>query len=249
MDTINTEGLTVTVAEKAAALFDEVTGGGYGDALHSLHIVGSALTPDFDEKVSDINSVIVLKEMDLRFVEFLAPLGKTFKKKGIGAPLIMTPAYIGNSLDVFPIEFFDIHLIHKTVYGDDIFSGLDFDRRHLRLQCEREIKSKLIWLRQGYLSSFGDKKLLTERLAESITGYLPLFRAVIFLLGQKPPVRRRDVVTTLQEITRVDTDIFEKMLRLKHKELRLSGEELKTAFEDYYRATEKIATTIDELTA
>lgn len=248
MEKINTEGLSITVSTKTTAFLDELLGSGYAGNIHSFTIVGSALTPDFDEKSSNINSVVVLKEMDLSFIEFLAPLGKRFKKKGIGAPLIMTPDYIKGSLDVFPIELLDFKLIHKTVYGDDLFSDLEIERSHLRLQCEREIKTKLIWLRQGYLSSLGDRKLLSERLSDSIPGYISLFRAIILLLGKEPPVKRHDVVVTLQELTKIETGIFEKMLLLRRKQVTLSSEELTAAFEQYYRGTEKIATIIDELT-
>jgi hypothetical protein len=247
MEQIVTEGLSQNIASKITVFLEEILRSGHASNLHSFHIVGSALTPDFDEKVSDINSVIVFKEMDLSFVEFLAPLGKTYKKKRIGAPLIMTPPYIQSSLDVFPIELLDFKLIHKTLYGEDLFSGLEIEQKHLRLQCEREIKAKLIWLRQGYISSLGDKKLLSERFAESITGYMPLFKAIISLLGKEPPVKRLDVIRTLQEITQIETGIFEKMLLLRRKQISLSRDELITSFEQYYRATERIAKIVDEL--
>src|SRR5210317_1696018 len=101
------------------------------DKIHSVYIVGSALTRDFDPKKSDINSVIVLHEMDLKFLELLAPLGRKYGKKGIAAPLLMTPAYIDQSRDVFPIEFLNIKLLHHTVFGQDIFRDLDIDRADL----------------------------------------------------------------------------------------------------------------------
>lgn len=248
MKKINLEGLSQNIASKVTPFFEEILRSGHADNLHSFHIVGSAITPDFDEKTSDINSVIVLREMDFGFIEFLAPMGKTYKKKRIGAPLTMTPAYIQSSLDVFPIELFDLKLIHKTVLGEDIFNDLEIERHHLRLQCEREIKTKLIWLRQGYISSLGDKRLLSERLAESITGYMPLFRAIISLLGKEPPVLRHDVILAFQEIAGIETGIFEKMLLLKRKQISLSKDELTTSFEQYYKASEKIAKIIDELT-
>ena len=78
------------------------------DNIHSITITGSSLTDDFDSEKSDVNSVLVLNRMDLAFLEVLASLGKTYGKKGISAPLIMTPEYIMHSLDVFPIEFLNI---------------------------------------------------------------------------------------------------------------------------------------------
>jgi hypothetical protein len=111
------------------------------DNIHSITITGSALTDDFDLEKSDVNSVLVLHKMDLGFLELLASLGKTYGKKGISAPLIMTPEYIMHSLDVFPIEFLNIKLLHDTLFGEDLFQHLAIDRKDLRLQCERELKS------------------------------------------------------------------------------------------------------------
>ena len=54
------------------------------DKLHSVHLVGSALTQDYYPKTSDINSVIILQKMDLKFLELLAPLGKKIRQKGGG---------------------------------------------------------------------------------------------------------------------------------------------------------------------
>jgi predicted nucleotidyltransferase len=243
---LNLEGLPDNVSSMIEPFIMDILSG-YRDNIHSIYIVGSSLTPDFSPKRSDINSVVVLNDMDLGFVEFVASLGKKYRKRNIAAPLIMTPHYIHNSLDVFPVEFLDLQLIHKSVYGEDILSGLKISRDHLRLQCEREVKSKLIWLRQGYISSLGDRRLLSERLSESITGYMPLFRAIIYLLGKEPPLSRRDVVVTLQELTGVETGIFERMLLLKRREINLSKDMLTASFEEYYRATERINRIVDEL--
>ena len=113
MPELNLEKLSTVVSQKTKPFIDEILNK-YFENIHSIHIVGSAVTEDFNEKTSDINSVFVLKKMDLKFIELLAPLGKRYKKKGIAAPLIMTPEYINNSLDVFPIEFLDFILIICT---------------------------------------------------------------------------------------------------------------------------------------
>ena len=157
------------------------------DLIHSVHIVGSALTRDFDPRNSDINSVVILNQMNLKFLEFLAPLGKKYGKKRIAAPLIMTPGYIDKSLDVFPIEFFNIQTLHFTVLGEDVFQDLDIKKSDLRRQCEQELKIKLMGLRQGYIAAAGDQKILARGFAESFSGYMPLFKSIISLLGKAAP--------------------------------------------------------------
>jgi predicted nucleotidyltransferase len=245
MSVMNLEKLSTVVAEKIRPFVKELIDR-YSGNIHSVHIVGSSLTPDYDEKTSDINSVVVLKTMDLEFVKFIAPLGRKYKKKGIAAPLIMTPEYIAGSLDVFPIEFLDFTLIHQTIFGEDILKGINVNATDLRLQCEREIKSKLIGLRQGYISSLGDRKILTKNFADSLAGYMALFRGIIFLMGKNPPVSKLDVIHSLSNATSVNTDIFIKILDIRKGKIKPNKEDLKTMFEQYYTSTEKIGKCIDE---
>lgn len=246
MSNIESGRLAPEVAEKAKPFFEEILKS-YSENIHSIHLVGSAVTEDFIEKTSDINSVFVLKEMDLKFLELVAPLGRKYKKKGVAAPLIMTPEYIRRSLDVFPVEFLDFRLIHETVFGKDILATVEIDRADLRHQCEREIKSKLIGLRQGYISSLGDRRMLTEHIVSSIVGYMPLFRGIIFLMGQDPPTRKNEVIRALSDATGLNIDIIKKILDIKKGKTKLAKDELNTVFEEYYTATEEIGRVVDDL--
>jgi hypothetical protein len=246
MNALDLEGLHPVVRERTAPFAEEILRQNYAN-IHSIHLAGSSVTSDFDEKISDINTLLVLNEMDLGFIKTLAPLGKKYGKNRIAAPLIMTPEYINNSLDAFPIEFLDLKNIHKTIYGDDILKDIRIEKSHLRLQCEREIKTRLIGLRQAYLSSAGDKNILIERLSRSITGYIPLFRAIVFLMGKEPPIKKQDVISALHEASGINTDIFGKMLSLKRKEITISKEDADSSFEEYYKATETIGKIVDEI--
>jgi len=125
-------------AEIKFKAFLDVVLNNYKDKIHSIHITGSALTEDFNPKTSDINSILVLKRFDLKFLEDFAPLGKKFGKKQISSPLIMTPEYVSSSLDVFPIEFLTINVLHKTIFGEDIFNDLKIKKFDLRHQCETD---------------------------------------------------------------------------------------------------------------
>jgi predicted nucleotidyltransferase len=221
----------------------------YKDKIHSIHITGSALTEDFNPNSSDINSIIVLNKMDLKFLEDFAPLGKKFGKKQVSSPLIMTPEYISTSLDVFPVEFLTIKMLHKTVFGEDIFSDLEIKKSDLRPQCERELKVRLIGLRQGYLSSLGNRKFLADGFISSFSGYIPLFRGIILLLGTTPPEENEEVLTTLHDVSGVNTDVFKTVLKAKKDKTKLSIEILNSIFEDYYKAIEQLGNITDEIKA
>ena len=246
MPDLTLDKLKPGAVKKVKPFLNEILSG-YRERIHSIHITGTAITDDFNEKISDVNSVVVLKEMDLKFLELLAPRGKKYGRHKVAAPLIMTPEYIHSSLDVFPIEFLNFRLIHSTVFGEDILEDLVIDRMDLRRQCERDLKTKLIWLRQGYISSQGNKKLLTEGFVTSITGYIPLFRGIIHLFGKIPPVGQSDVITALAAESHVNTDVFAKVLREKHEKTKFSIDELNTVFGNYYAATEKLGKIVDEI--
>ena len=49
-------------------------------ALHSVYVVGSVLTPDFDPDHSDINSIVVVDDITLDLLDFFVVLGHTYKK-------------------------------------------------------------------------------------------------------------------------------------------------------------------------
>ncbi len=248
MEKPNLTGLVPAVANKMAPMLDDILGE-HASNIHSIHITGSAVISDYHEKFSDINSVIVLHDMDLKFITFLAPLGKKYGKKRIAAPFVMTPVYIRTSLDAFPMEFLDFKLIHKTVYGPDIFMTLEIAKAPLRLQAEREIKTKLIHLRQGYISSLGKKEHLSAVLVRSFTGSMALFRSILTLLGKTPPVARAEVISSLGSASAIDTEIFRNLLSLKAGLIKPSEHELRTLFERYYHALESVEKIIDELPA
>lgn len=236
--------LNDAAAERFKPFQDEILKS-HKDNIHSITITGSSLTYDFDHKKSDVNSVLVLNKMDLGFLEVLASLGKRYGKKGISAPLIMTPEYIMHSLDVFPVEFLNIKLLHETLFGEDLFQNLEIDRKDLRLQCERELKVRLIGLRQGYIASMGDAKILSDLFSNTISGYIPLFRGMILILGKEPPLKNEDVLQVLENVSGVDTQVFKTVLKQKRQKTKMAISHLNVIFKDYYAAVEKLGDITD----
>ncbi len=154
-----------------------------GPSLESVTVTGRAVLegPDFDPL--GIQTVLVFDEVALRHVETIAPLGKRHGKKGLSAPLLMSARYVRESLDVFPLEFLNIRLAHVTVLGKDLFRDLEIPRDHLRTQCEREIKTFLIRLRQGYLSSTGEGRALEAVVREASASFFSIVRGMLHLTG------------------------------------------------------------------
>lgn len=243
--TLRLERLSPGVRAKAAPFLEELVKT-VGPVTHSLHLVGSAVTPDWDTGHSDVNTLLVLREMDLAALESIAPLGQRFKGSGIAPPLVMDEGYIRSSLDVFPMEFLEMRLIHETVLGEDILARLAIDPGDLRHQCEREIKSRLVGLRQSYLRALGEPKALTEALVRFLSGYQPLARGILVLLGKEPPLRRSEAFAALAAAVGPEAGVFVEMLAVKDGRAKPDAAGVRDLFERCHGATERLGRIIDE---
>ncbi|MHC5073515.1 MAG: hypothetical protein ACYTFE_01665 [Planctomycetota bacterium] len=219
-----------------------------GGNLKSITVVGSSLTEDFIKGKSDINTVLVLGKRDMATLEVIARMGKEMSKKSLSAPLLMTQEYIDSSLDVFGVEFYNFQLLHETVYGEDPFAELVIEKRDVRAQCERELKSTLIRLRQGYISAAGNCKLVRDVLASAAYSLVPLLRALLWLKNLEVPKRSDYVLSEVCRSFMIDIDSeIEKARGWRYEKPKLTTEELSVVFEEFYEAVEKLARIVDEL--
>ena len=218
----------------------------YKEDVNSIYIIGSAVTKDFHEKYSDINTLFVVKEIKFQIFDFIASLGKRYGKKRIRAPRIMTRDYIQRSLEVFPLEFLEMKLIHRLVYGNDVLRDIKLEKSDIRLQCERELKGKLQHLCQAYIKAMGNKTTLTDALVGSVSGYFPVFRGILFLYDKEIPKGKGDVLYALNECCDIDVNIFMRLLDIKSKNIYHPIETLKEIFRELYRVVDAITKKVDE---
>ncbi|HMK61108.1 MAG TPA: hypothetical protein VK452_08180 [Dissulfurispiraceae bacterium] len=245
MEKLDLSGVAPGAADKIRPFFDEILAC-CPEKVNSLYVTGSAVTSDFIPKTSDLNSLIVLEDLHFDFFKFIAPLGKKYKSKGISAPLVMTPAYINDSLDVFPVEFLDLRTIHKTAWGADIIKDIEISNGLLRLQCEREIKTRLIGLWNGYIASMGETEKISHLLYRSVRGCIPLFRAIIYLMGKQPPIVKTDVIGAIKAATGVDGETFIRILALRDNPIKDTNE-LLILLERYYGNLDSVARIVNAL--
>ncbi len=216
-----------------------------GDSLKGIILYGSAATGEYVEKYSDLNTMIVLERIDHRVLRGMAPFVTRWCKGGDPPPLLMTREEIETSGDVFPMEFLDIRDYHRVLYGEDPFSGLDIDARNLRLQCEHELKGKIIRLREQFMLVQKKEGELRDLLVQSLSTFTALFRGVLRLFPGDVPMAHRDVIRRISELEEVDLGVLEKVLDLKEGRLEIKGEDLRSLFGDYLTILEKVAVKVD----
>lgn len=187
----------------------------FGAELVSVVLYGSAARGDYREGVSDLNVLVLLRTMEPAVLHRGTELARRWAAEGNPPPLLLSDAEWRSSADVFPIEYGDIRDAHRVLSGADPFAELLIDWEHLRLQCEHELKSKQIQLREQYLLLADDAPGLGRMLTQSFPTFLTLFRAGLRLAGVTPPRDPSAVIDAISARAGFDAESFRQVLRAR----------------------------------
>lgn len=193
-------GQVVDFMQSAMREYASLIQGLAGDNLSGLTAYGAVLEADFDTARMAATSVLVLKWIDLALLRRIAEHGPTLGSKHISAPVVMTPDYIAESLDTFPLEMLEIHQRRATLAGQDHFAELDIQPEHLRLQCEREFKRILIRMRQGLLAAAGRVTALEELEVGVGVDTVRTARGLVWLRCNRASLGREALVSECEQV-------------------------------------------------
>ncbi|MEE9610224.1 MAG: hypothetical protein V3W19_03185 [Desulfatiglandales bacterium] len=221
--------------------------GRFGDDLISIILYGSATGSDYRPGKSDINFMVVLSENGIEQLEQAIKAVTKWQKRNVAIPLFLTELYVETSLDVFPIEYLNFHRNYVLVYGKDILKDLSFNAEFIRLQCEREIKGKMLLLREAFLETAGKGRALKDVISQSIQAFLAIFDALLYLKEKEIPKEKREVIRTTCETLDLDAGLFEKLLDIREQKIKPGDTETKTIFQDYLREVRKLSKIVDAL--
>jgi predicted nucleotidyltransferase len=217
----------------------------FGAALQSVILYGSGARGEYVAGKSDINFLVVPAEDDAGNLEKILPMIPKWKKRAVATPLIMTRAFIRSSVDVYPVEFLNMKRHYRVVHGEDVLGDLIFEKRALRLQCERELKGKLMLLRTGFLETAGKADNLQRLMAASITAFLSVFSALLTLKDLEVPHGRREIVAAVAGLYGIDAAPFLRCIDLREGKKGLSLGDLKSVFQSYTTEIQKLIEAVD----
>ncbi len=217
----------------------------FGHDLISIILYGSASGRDYRPGKSDINFMIVLSEDGIERLDKAFKVVERWQKRKVAIPLFLTELYVESSLDVFPIEYMNFQRNYVLVYGKDILEELTFDRELVRLQCEREIKGKLLLLREAYMETGGRGKALRDVMGQSFQAFVAIFEALLFLKGKEIPKERRNVVKLTCETFDLDAGLFQKLLDIKEGVTKPDDAQSKSFFQGYLKEVRKLSKIVD----
>lgn len=226
----------------------------HGDNLASVVLYGSAATGAGPELRAEHNLLVALHHItpeDLRLAQ--APM-REWQRLGHQLPVYFTIEELADAADVFPIEFHQMSRARRVLFGNDPFEFLQLSDQNLRHQTEYELRSKLIQLRQLYIPASLSIERLSALMSDSLSSFAALFRAVLMLHGEEPPVGKADCVRAIVRRLRLDGEPFEKIFRLRAEgggeatlPDDLSDREANELFASYLTQIERVIKAVDEL--
>jgi hypothetical protein len=219
----------------------------FGNDLVSLIVYGSAASGAYVKGHSDINLLIVLTDAGLSRINAAFDTVKSWKKRKVATPLVMTKSFIETSLDSYPIEFLNMKNSHVPVYGEDVLANLAFQPADLRLQIERELKGKIILLRQGYLETEGSARQVKQLIRKSFTAFVSIFNALLYLKREKTPQSKQETIQEICDLFSMDAALFKQCSDIREGKDKLTGPEIIATFNKYLQEVEKISIIVDEL--
>ena len=221
----------------------------YGADLVAVVLFGSAATGEHAAGASDINVAVVLRQVSSALLRKAGSRIRAWHRQGFATPLFFDPETLQRSLDVFPIEFLDMQERHRILCGPDLLTSLRIGRGNLRLQCEQELRGKLLRLRQAYVESAGSPEELRRVLLVAAGSLLVLLRTLLRLAGAEPGGPAEAVLERAGGRFATSTAHLRQVYRVKRGEIRLAGSALDALFQGVLEEVESLVRVVDGLAA
>ena len=221
----------------------------HGKNLVSVILYGSAATGDFVPAQSDYNILIALHRITPKDLRNAHGSIREWHKLGHPVPVYFTVSELENAADVFPIEFHQMEAARKVLFGQDVLANLKISDAYLRHQVEYELRSKLILLRRQYIPASESVDGLKHLMAESLSSFSALFRAVLLLSGGTPPTRKHEIVAMTVERYGLNGATFEKIFNIRENNFAEALDEVgaNRLFADYMEQIERVIDAVDQV--
>ncbi len=215
-----------------------------GDNLLAVVVYGSAAREDFHEEFSDVNSLVVLRQMA---PDSFAPLATVLRwwsrEEKLRPPMIMTLEELRESADVFAIELLDIKRSHRTLFGADVVAEIHVPMNLHRVEVEHELRTTLLRLRHHLLLTSDDADDLRTVLAKSITSVLTLFRHALIAVGKDAPHEKTQIIQAAGEVFGIEVGPLQAILDMRHAGSK--PENVIELYHAYMNAIQRVAHELD----
>jgi len=175
------------------------------------------------------------------------PVVEKWHKRKVATPVLLTKEYIQSALDSYPIEFLLMKEHHQVVSGEDVLSDITIKENDLRLECERELRGKLLLLRKSYLNTYGKSRLIKNLLSLSLPTFNSIFSALLHLKKKAVPSSKKAIFQATAAEFGFDYSISEKLIQLANNDLKLNQKQLNQLMVQFISQISELIKIVDKL--
>jgi len=243
---LNLDMMEENIKSRVTSFSEEILSN-VSEKLCDIYLVGPAARGEFSTSNPEITLLLVYSEISIDTLDKIAKLGKTFGKKGIRAPILLTKEYITGAQDSFAMELLDLSLNHIHLGGGHSLNNVAVDNSDLRLQCERECRSWRLRLRANYLKSAGDATWLNRWFVESVADLFQMLRATAYLLDINVKVGNTEIANSLSEKIGLDMNKIVKVWEHRKNSTAPAKGDSRVIFTEWDAMLTKLENLIDGL--
>jgi hypothetical protein len=194
------------------------------------------------------NMIVILRDDSIAEIIKAHGVAKELFGKGMEPPLVVSREYISNSLDSFPLEFLNIKTDYlNLLVNEDILAELRFEKTYIRLEMERELKSKILLIKMAILDHYGKSKMLKNLIKVSVHSIEPILKGLLFLLDEKIPLNHQDLITKADEVTDFKIDSLLTAVGFTIGKISISKNELSPFFEEFTEQLQVFSNYVEQM--
>jgi hypothetical protein len=219
----------------------------FGDRLVAVALYGEAASDAYRPLASPLDTAVLLDRVATNDLRLLRGRLDAWQRLRLTVPLVIDPAYLATSRDVFPLELLELRDRHRLLHGSaDPFAALDAPKSlDLRRALEEQLKGKLLHLREGYVALGGAARGL-EALLRATRGPLDVVLRGLLAFAERPrPARLADVIAAVETALEVPLPSFARLERWHVVGGALARPELEVAYAGLHDELAALAARID----
>lgn len=216
------------------------------EELEAVVLYGSYLTEDYVKGISDVNLLLITKD-EISHLETFSKIVQKIVKNGFAVPLILSKDFITSSLDTFPLEYLNIYSNYKVLYGNDFFINIKIEPVHLRRQCERELKSKTLLIKNLYFLNSQKPSVLLAGLLSSLKAIFPILRGIGYLITGKVIQNTMQSIEEIEKHFKTSFPTLRECYHLKLQKVTISKGSIKSFFQKYIKEIHLLGKFIDRM--
>jgi hypothetical protein len=186
--------------------------------------------------------LVIIREYNLSRMKNAHNVIKKMTKLNLQAPYFMTPEFIMTSLDSYPLEFLNIKTDYSNLYlkDTDYIKETVLDNNYVRLQIERELKSRHLLICSNYLYGMNSNRYLEDLISRSVLSLKPVLKGILFLHGKTIPVEYSELIDAVQKSLNLNLSSFDKAFSLCYKKEKMKDLHIDTFFDSYLKEIDNL---------